>query len=163
MNKQDHKTKDFLEKIDLLISRGIIKNHAEIVSVLNWNKSVMSSVKNGSLSVPQHIYNKFKEVYSDKFTKNPDPLDQDFRSKYLALIEAAYTERVELLQKVDANLALLPGSMNKLTGLILDGQEMLMKKMSDELSQKFEILNQKLDAIAATGVHKKTVQKGKQA
>lgn len=111
MPNLDHKTKDFLKKIDLLIAKGEIKNHAEVVTTLNWNKSVMSSVKNGSLTVPQHIYNKFKEVYSDQIaalveTKNPNQDDQDYKDKYIALLEQRIkylemtSERFTVIEKV---------------------------------------------------------------
>lgn len=106
MPTRDHKTKDFLKKIDLLIERGVIKNHAEVVTTLNWNKSVMSSVKNGQLVVPQHIYNKFKDTYSEQLaqleTKNPDQKDQDYQAKYIALLEKKNQEQEIIISKLTA-------------------------------------------------------------
>lgn len=112
MPEQDHKTKDFLRKIDLLIERGVVKNHAEVVVTLNWNKSVMSSVKTGQLLVPQHIYNKFKEVYAEQLNSiAPKPVlnnnaDEDFQTKYIALLEKRNHEleeaRKTLLEKVSS-------------------------------------------------------------
>src|SRR5687767_4041820 len=92
MPTSDSKTKDFLKKIAFLISEGIVKNQAEVIKALNWNKSVMSSVKNGNLVVPQHIYTKFNEVYKDHFTAKEEPVrTEPYREKYISLLEKIIT------------------------------------------------------------------------
>jgi vacuolar-type H+-ATPase catalytic subunit A/Vma1 len=120
----DYKTKYFLEKIDLLISKGVIKNHAEIVQALSWNKSVMSSVKNGNLPVPQHIYNKFREVYTEYLNEKPSPGDEGYKEKYIALLEARVKDLEEARQ-------LAQPSPEK-------GTESHLMKIREDLKQLFE-------------------------
>jgi hypothetical protein len=156
MNKQDHKTKDFLEKIDFLISRGVIKNQAEIVTTLNWNKSVMSSVKNGSLPVPQHIYNKFKEVYAEHLTKNPDPSGQDLKDKYILLLEETLKENKAMLAEVQRSLEQMPYKMVELSTKLVE----IQNELTQELRQGQQAIHKDLlslkSALATSG--KKTSQ-----
>jgi hypothetical protein len=112
MATTDHKTKDFLQKIDLLIERGMIKNHQEVVTTLNWNKSVMSSVRNGAMAVPQHIYNKFRDTYGDLIGNLAAPVtpSDSYKDKYIAMME----DKIGYLQKRVTDLEIV---FEKLTGV----------------------------------------------
>jgi hypothetical protein len=151
MNKQDHKTQDFLEKIDYLISRGVIKNQAEVVSTLNWNKSVMSSVKNGSLPVPQHIYNKFKEVYAEQLIKNPDLNSQDLKDKYITLLESSLMENKQMLEEVKASLRKMPLDMVDLTTKMIQIQSQLTQELRQGQKEMHKDLLSLKSALGTTG------------
>jgi hypothetical protein len=102
----DIKTKDFLEKVDWLIQKGYVKNDAEVVSALNWNKSVMSAVKNGKLPIPKHVYTRFKETYADKF-EIPKEVN-DWRDEQIAFLKEQNLflreQVIELSKKNESNL-----------------------------------------------------------
>jgi hypothetical protein len=156
MNTLDHKTKEFLEKIDLLISRGIIKNHAEVVATLNWNKSVMSSVKNGAMPVPQHIYNKFKEVYAEHLINNPDPMSQDYKDRYISLLEDTLKENKVMLEEVRRSLEQMPYKMVDLTTKMVE----IQNELTQELRQGQQAIHKDLLSLksALTTSGKKTSQ-----
>jgi hypothetical protein len=62
-------------------------------SIQNYLKPENPTVPGGA--VIDNIREAFaKHIKGQGIKKNPDPLDQDFRSKYLALIEAAFLKVV---------------------------------------------------------------------
>lgn len=60
---QTEKTKKFIKACETLVETGSVKNDAEIIKALNWDKSMFSNVKNGRKNVPNHIFRKFSEVF----------------------------------------------------------------------------------------------------
>lgn len=69
--KQSDNTKNFIEYVKNLLNTGVVKKQADIVEVLEWDKTTMSNVMNGRANVPLYIYNKFVKVY-DIQLHNPD-------------------------------------------------------------------------------------------
>lgn len=61
--KQSEKTIKFIEACETLISTGEVKNYAEIIEGLKWEKSMFSNVKNGRRNVPNYIFKKFSDVF----------------------------------------------------------------------------------------------------
>lgn len=61
--KLTEKTKKFIEACKMLVNDGYVKNDAEIISALGWEKTMFSNVKNGRKNVPNNIFKKFTEVY----------------------------------------------------------------------------------------------------
>jgi len=60
---QSEKTKKFIQACKDLVLSGHVKNDAEIIDRLEWDKSMFSNVKNGRRNVPNYIFKKFTEVY----------------------------------------------------------------------------------------------------
>lgn len=61
--ERTEKSKKFIEACENLISDGEVKNYAEIIERLGWDKSMFSSVKSGRKNVPNHIFKKFTDVF----------------------------------------------------------------------------------------------------
>lgn len=61
--EQTEKSKKFVAACENLISTGEVKNYAEIIERLGWEKSMFSSVKNGRKNVPNYIFKKFSDVF----------------------------------------------------------------------------------------------------
>ncbi len=76
---QSEKTLKFIEEVKILVDTGAVKNHAEIINAIGWDKTTFSNVINGRKNVPNDVYRKFKEVYpaedtgQDEIVKN-EPL-----------------------------------------------------------------------------------------
>lgn len=60
---QSEKTIKFIQACENLISTGEVKNYAEIIERLGWEKTIFSNVKNGRRNVPNYIFKKFTEVF----------------------------------------------------------------------------------------------------
>lgn len=105
----DTKTKDFLKKVELLVSKGVVKNRQAIIDDLAWNKSVMSSVRNGNMPVPQHVYSKFKEVYAEALqqieAENNNNTGDDYKEKYIAILEKQLTEKDHQIELKNNHIA----------------------------------------------------------
>jgi hypothetical protein len=108
----DAKTKDFLKKVDYLIDRGIVKNTQAVIDTLEWNKSVMSSVRNGKLPVPQYIYNKFKEAYADDLKVEETFKNGDDKDKIITLLERQIALLEQQLRQKDERITYLIDKLN---------------------------------------------------
>jgi hypothetical protein len=75
---QSEKTKKFIEACETLINSGEVKNYAEIINALKWDKSMFSNVKNGRKNVPGYIFKKFTEVYHSIDVKEAIVIDREF-------------------------------------------------------------------------------------
>jgi hypothetical protein len=97
MAEQTPVTKQFIQQLQELRDKGIIKNYAEVIEKLKWNKSTMSSVLNGKLNVPHYIYSNFKTAYNIPDPELPKQIDPEvYKEKYIALLEIQI-ERYDLL------------------------------------------------------------------
>lgn len=65
---QELVTKEFRKRVNDLINSSQVADYSEIIKKLEWNKSSMSSVMNGSRNVPLDIWAKFAEVYNVQIT-----------------------------------------------------------------------------------------------
>lgn len=108
----DAKTKDFLKKVDFLIDRGIVKNTQAIIDRLEWNKSVMSSVRNGKLPVPQYIYTKFKEEYAEDLKNDETAKNGDDKDKIIALLERQVSMLEQQIKQKDERISYLIERVN---------------------------------------------------
>ena len=145
MREQDHKTKDFLQKIEQLIQKGVVKNHAEIVKTLNWNKSVMSSVKNGQLEVPQHIYIRFKEVYSEHFIGQQ--VNEDWRDEQIDFLKEQNAFLKDQIQAKDVALQEIRNHLKELVS---------SEKLLAYLQSGLALANTTLDVLLA---HRSVMEK----
>lgn len=75
---QTEKTKKFIEACEKLVKSGSVKNYAEIIKALDWEKSIFSNVKNGRKNVPAYIFKKFSEVYHPIEVKESIVVEGDF-------------------------------------------------------------------------------------
>jgi hypothetical protein len=76
---QTEKTKKFIEACKMLVDKGDVKNDAEIISALDWEKTIFSNVKNGRKNVPNYIFKKFTEVYHPIELKESIVVEGDFQ------------------------------------------------------------------------------------
>lgn len=81
--EQTDRTKKFIEGVKALVSSGFVKNHAEIITALEWTKASFSNVMNARRNIPADIYKKFSEVYNIEDTNI-----ENFTAKRLIRIEA---------------------------------------------------------------------------
>jgi len=96
MNTRHHLTDEFIELVNSLINKGVFKNKNDVVEKLQWNKSVMSSVMNGKLKVPFHIYTRLKNEYLPKEDSDHD----DYKAKYIKLLEMQATNNELILAEL---------------------------------------------------------------
>jgi hypothetical protein len=110
----DSRTKNFIREVNNLVEKGVVKNYAEVIKEIGYNKTAMSSVMNGKLNIPTHIYAKFKEVYKESFP-------EDYRDEQIAFLKDQnqfLRERInELQRKLDeitngVNQQLITGLQN---------------------------------------------------
>jgi hypothetical protein len=76
---QTEKTRKFIEACKMLVNNGEVKNDAEIISALDWEKTMFSNVKNGRKNVPNYIFKKFTEVYHPIELKESIVVEGDFQ------------------------------------------------------------------------------------
>jgi transcriptional regulator with XRE-family HTH domain len=91
----------------------------------------------------ENIFNIDTSTLQPVMKKNPDPPDQDLNKKYIALLETAYKEKTELLQKVESNLAQLPEMMVDLTTKAISSQH----ELSLELRNGQAVIIEELEAL----------------
>lgn len=120
---QTEKTKKFIEACEKLVESGEVKNYAEIISALGWEKSIFSNVKNGRKNVPNYIFKKFSEVYH--------PLDEE------GMIHMKKTDQ-EIIEERGERLFALEVAMKALTEIVLDQQQELFKQTFSQVSNLWD-------------------------
>jgi predicted nucleotidyltransferase component of viral defense system len=92
----------------------------------------------------ENIFNIDTSTLQPVMKKNPDPpQDQDLNKKYIALLETAYNEKTQLLQKVESNLAQLPEMMVDLTAKAISSQH----ELSLEIRNGQAVIIEELEAL----------------
>lgn len=117
--EQSDKTKEFVKAVKTLMDTGEVKNHAEIIKALDWDKSMFSQVVNGNKNVPNEKYRKFTEVYhitppSNQFT-GADLLRIDAKCDVIlsTVAEILANQRGQPVAKVSGDLVSLVNSLVK--------------------------------------------------
>jgi predicted DNA-binding transcriptional regulator len=105
----DSRTKNFIREVNNLVEKGVVKNYAEVIKEIGYNKTAMSSVMNGKLNIPTHIYAKFKDVYKESFPG-------DYRDEHIALLKDQnqfLKERINELQRKLDELTAIEKTLNE--------------------------------------------------
>jgi phage repressor protein C with HTH and peptisase S24 domain len=67
MPTEDYKkrvTQEFIKNVETVISKGLAKNHAEIIDKMDWDAGAFSNVMNGRRNAPPEKAEKLKEVFN---------------------------------------------------------------------------------------------------
>ena len=62
---QSENTLKFIKEVKSLVDSGAVKNYAEIIKALGWEKTHFSNVIHGRKNIPNDKYKKFSEVYQE--------------------------------------------------------------------------------------------------
>jgi hypothetical protein len=154
-----------------LIAQGKIKSSADVARDLHLkSRGTVSSYVTGSTKISSNFQTMFENTYNirlkdfegkaGKEINNPDPMSQDYREKFYQLLDKN-SKLEEKIDKIESNLNRIPGSMEKLTELILEGQQSRISELYVLLSKDLSVLTEKIAAISSSGSHKKPIRKEK--
>jgi phage repressor protein C with HTH and peptisase S24 domain len=67
MPTEDYKkrtTQEFIKNVETVIGKGLARNHAEIIDLLDWDAGAFSNVMNGRRNAPPDKADKLKELFN---------------------------------------------------------------------------------------------------
>jgi transcriptional regulator with XRE-family HTH domain len=134
-------------------------------------RSIQNYLKNDNPTIPsREVISKIRESFAKHKegkelnapveVNNPGPMSQDYREKFYQLLDKN-SKLEEKIDKIESNLNHIPGSMEKLTELILEGQQSRISELYVLLSKDLSVLTEKIAAISSSGSHKKPIRKEK--
>jgi transcriptional regulator with XRE-family HTH domain len=160
---QDSKTKNFIKEAKHLVESGKEPSYKAIADKIGWHNNSLSLALKGKRNVPFDIYKKFAEIYKLDAPENKKTTtveDDSFKDKYIELLEKNQ-KLEEKLDSLQSSLKEIPYNMNLLTDLIRQGQESVVQRVQNDLSQTMASIEKLIVSKPASVPGKKPLQKGK--
>lgn len=109
---QNEKSKKFVKQVKSLIDTGAVSSLTEISEAVEWNRTALSQVLNGSRNVPNDVYARFTNRY------NETPSDvADYKEEQIAFLKEQnqfYKEQISLLTEKLKTIDKIMASLNEI-------------------------------------------------
>lgn len=90
-------TKKFIRYVSSLLESGVVEKQYMIAEEIELNKTLLSSIMNGSKQVPSRAFKKFVEVYQPKEINDPDRISLENSIRTEVVQEVILSALAELL------------------------------------------------------------------
>jgi hypothetical protein len=150
-----------------LIAQGKIKSSADVARDLHLkSRGTVSSYVTGSTKISPNFQTMFESTYNirlkdfegkaGKEINNPDPMSQDYKDRYISLLEDTLKENKVMLEEVRRSLEQMPYKMVDLTTKMVE----IQNELTQELRQGQQAIHKDLLSLksALTTSGKKTSQ-----
>lgn len=122
--EQNRVTREFIETVEFLLDRGIVKNYKELADTLKWNQSSMYAVMNKKRNVPFEIAQEFntlaEKLVIECDNKNADKTSNSYNSAY----EEKFLE--------------IESQLKVITTYIIELKQAITKNSTSEISAEIE-------------------------
>lgn len=124
MMKKKDITRHFIDKVNSLIERRILRNRRELVDILNWNESSLSNVMAGRRPVPEDIAERLFKLYNFDKPDPPLPILQEGTPVYELTATAGQMDNINQVPEVPAFHVNVPGYEDCNFGMYVYGHSM---------------------------------------